>query len=184
MEDDEFLSQLEETLRSAGLGYLVDQERLAGEEGKASFKDGSDNSRHVEFEPLSVRERIAVLLDLLEVAIRGRHDVCLKIHELSQLGDSNDYMEVAFVMPAEIEGRLADDPWRESDRKFETSENDAGYNMDERLPSLVDLYTFNDDVEMLSSLINSARQMYDIEPSRDLAYAGNEHRLSGGEWQS
>ena len=171
MDDEEFLSQLEEVLRSVGLDYLVDQERLAGEEGKAKYKDGNDKSRHVEFEPLNARERIAVLLDLLQVAIRGRHEVCLRIHELSQLGDSNANLGVMFLVPGEIEGGVFDDRWQETESRFDDREEGDEHTSSERLPSLVELREHNDDVELLAGLINTARQMYDLEPSRDLIYA-------------
>lgn len=63
----EFLRELEEVLRSAGLNSIVDHERLAATEGRTADARSGD----VRVVELTVQDRIGVLLDLLEAAVGG-----------------------------------------------------------------------------------------------------------------
>jgi hypothetical protein len=125
----DLLNTLEQGLNEVGLSSLVDQERIAAVEGKAEEPTTEDieavhrewalqgvkrptrpRSNDVRIRPLDASERLAQLLDLLEVAIGGsyaiethlRNDLKTALDEPS--GDEVTHAwngEIVFTVPAE-----------------------------------------------------------------------------------
>jgi hypothetical protein len=126
MNDDELtnlLNDLEEVLIQVGLSSLVDQERISGLEGRVEKVTSEDVeelrtqwSQHssgrvprareddVRVRPLDVGERLAMLLDLVEVAVGGTY--AIEVHLRDDIKEPLDESEnwnsrVIFADPPE-----------------------------------------------------------------------------------
>ena len=107
------LEELEVTLRQSGLESLVDQERASAAEGhvvetRRGKGGGSKASQGLQVEALSDRERLGVLLDLLEAAVGGSHLISLRLGEFAvrEFSAAVDEPAVKFS-PSLDEGLLA-----------------------------------------------------------------------------
>ncbi|MGI5187650.1 hypothetical protein ACQEVI_05830 [Promicromonospora sp. CA-289599] len=115
----EFLRELEEVLRSAGLNSIVDHERLAATEGRTTDAVIPKQARSgdVRVVELTVQDRIGVLLDLLEAAVGGtfaiegtligfaaRNDVQ---EQIAFSPDRHEFSNVEDAQPWETGGRAA-----------------------------------------------------------------------------
>lgn len=101
-----FLEGLEEVLTEAGLLSIVDQERQAAAEGRSVEEQGGRRGDSgVQIAPLSFEDRVAMLLDLTEIAVGGTHVISTKLSDLAS-EEFNVYDEERLVQfsPSLTEG--------------------------------------------------------------------------------
>jgi hypothetical protein len=174
---NEFLRQLEVGLNQAGLDALTEQERVAAQEGRtdlftareiADFESQGgrrvkDRPRlkvgDVRVRPLDVRERIQVLLDLVEAAVGGTYSIEFGLR---------DQLETSITdLPGSWNGTVVFDPPREEDQ-------DIAADPTWTLPTTSELANRRSQVERVLQLLHTLREHVEVDRAKWLDVPADE----------